>query len=254
MNRNIIIRNARANNLKNISLEIPHGKLVVVCGVSGSGKSSLIYDVIGKEGQRLFYEHFLPGSYHQNIKLGRPEADQIEGLPAVLMLNQQGNASSPRSTVGTITGLWDLLRLLFARYAHSNSVTEANRSLFSFNSPAGQCPQCKGLGVEDHIDPLLLIGDDTKTLREGASVLTTPNGYIIYSQVTMEELNKVCVAEGFSVDIPWKDLTDAQKNIVLNGSEKIKILFGKHTLESRLKWSGITAKPREKDFIKALFP
>ncbi|MGD9492085.1 MAG: ATP-binding cassette domain-containing protein [Bacteroidales bacterium] len=254
MNNTIIIRNARANNLKNISLEIPHGKLVVVCGVSGSGKSSLIYDVIGKEGQRLFYEHFLPGSYHQNIKLGRPEADQIEGLPAVLMLNQQGNASSPRSTVGTITGLWDLLRLLFARYAHSDSVAEANRSLFSFNSPAGQCPQCKGLGVEDHIDPKLLIGDDTKTLREGASVLTTPNGYIIYSQVTMEELNKVCVAEGFSVDIPWKDLTDAQKNIVLNGSEKIKILFGKHTLESRLKWSGITAKPREEGFYKGIVP
>lgn len=254
MSRNIIIRNARANNLKNISLEIPHGKLVVVCGVSGSGKSSLIYDVIGKEGRRLFYEHFLPGSYHQNIKLGRPEADQIEGLPAVLMLNQQGNASSPRSTVGTITGLWDLLRLLFARYAHSDIVSEANRSLFSFNSPAGQCPQCKGLGVEDHIDPQLLIGDSTKTLREGASVLTTPNGYIIYSQVTMDELNKVCVAEGFSVDIPWKDLSDAQKNIVLNGSEKIKILFGKHTLASRLKWSGITAKPREEGFYKGIVP
>ncbi|HBG70009.1 MAG: hypothetical protein A2W93_07625 [Bacteroidetes bacterium GWF2_43_63] len=254
MNRTITIRNARANNLKNISLEIPHGKLVVVCGVSGSGKSSLIYDVLGKEGQRLFYEHFLPGSYHQNIKLGRPEADSIEGLPAVLMLNQQGNASSPRSTVGTITGIWDLLRLLFARYTHSDSVTEANRSLFSFNSPTGQCPACKGLGVEDHIDPQLLIGDETKTLREGASVLTTPNGYIIYSQVTMEELNKVCVAEGFSVDIPWKDLTDAQKNIVLNGSEKIKILFGKHTLESRLKWSGITAKPREEGFYKGIVP
>ncbi len=254
MNRHITIRNAHANNLKNISLEIPTGKLVVVCGVSGSGKSSLLHDILGKEGQRLFHEHFLSGSQRQNFRLGRPEADSIKGLNAVIALSQQGNASSPRSTVGTITGLWDLLRLLFARFAQSKSVPEANRSLFSFNSPTGQCPQCKGLGVEDHIDPLLLIGDDSKTIREGALVLTTPNGYIIYSQVTMNELNKVCNAEGFSVDIPWRELSEEKKNIIYNGSEKIKILFGKHTLESRMKWVGITAKPREEGFYKGIVP
>jgi len=70
----------------------------------------------------------------------------------------------------------------------------------------------------------------------------------------MESLNEVCKANGFSVDIPWKDLSEEQKNIVLNGSDKIKILYGKHTLESRMKWSGIKAKPREKEFYKGILP
>jgi excinuclease ABC subunit A len=254
MDNVIRIHNARANNLKNVNLEIPLGQLIVICGISGSGKSSLVYDIIGKEGQRLFYENFIPGNYHNNINFNRAEADVIDGLPVVLVLNQHTHTNNQRSTVGTITGLWDLLRLLFARYAVSKNVDNASRSLFSFNSPIGQCPQCKGLGVEDHIDANLLVGDENNSLREGALVLTTPNGYIIYSQVTMEELNKVCEAEGFSVDMPWKNLSEDNKNVIFYGSDKIKILFGKHTLESRLKWSGITAKPREEGFYKGIIP
>ena len=81
--------------------------------------------------------------------------------------------------------------------------------MFSFNSPDGACPACRGLGVEDRIDPELLVADPGRTLRQGALALTTPNGYIIYSQVTMDVLDQVCRAHGFSVDIPWRDLTVA---------------------------------------------
>lgn len=252
--REIIIENAHENNLKDISLRIPHYQLIVVTGVSGSGKSSLVYDVLCAEGQRLFYENFI-GSRYSSTKLSRPKALRIEGLFPVITIDQNNVVRSPRSTVGTLTELYDLLRLLFARLGKSDIPDlHPYRSMFSFNLPDGYCPVCKGFGLQDHIDPLLLIADASKTIREGAFALTTPNNYIVYSQVTMDVLNEVCHAEGFSVDIPWQDLTDEQKNVVLNGSTKIKVLFGKHPLESRLKWTGITAKPREEDYYKGILP
>ena len=250
--REIIIENANENNLKNVSLHIPHYQLIVVTGVSGSGKTSLVYDVLFAEGQRLFFENFIGGRV-TSAKLTRPKASRIEGLFPVIAVNQNNVVRSPRSTVGTLTELYDYLRLLFARLGQSDIPgLHPYRSLFSFNLPDGYCPVCKGLGVQDHIDPELLIANASKSIRDGAFALTTPNNYIIYSQVTMAVLDQVCRAEGFNVDIPWQDLTEDQKNVVLNGSTKIKVLFGKHPLESRLKWTGITAKPREEDYYKGI--
>lgn len=252
--REIIVENAFENNLKNVSLRIPHYKLIVVTGISGSGKTSLVYDVLCTEGQRLFFENFI-GGRQSSTKLSNPKASRIEGLFPVISIDQNHVVRSPRSTVGTLTELYDLLRLLFARLGKTDIPgIHLHRSLFSFNMPDGYCPVCKGLGVQDHIDPELLIADASKTIREGAFALTTPNNYIVYSQVTMAVLDQVCHAEGFSVDIPWKDLTPQQKEVVLYGSDKIKVLFGKHPLESRLKWTGITAKPREEDYYKGIVP
>ncbi len=252
--REIIIENARENNLKNVSLRIPHYQLIAVTGVSGSGKTSLVYDVLCAEGQRLFYENFIGGRNFQ-AKPSPPKASAIEGLFPVIAIDQNHVVRNPRSTVGTLTELYDLLRLLFARLGKSDIPDlHLNRSLFSFNLPEGYCLVCKGLGVQDHIDPALLIADDSKTIREGAFVLTTPTPYIIYSQVTMTVLDEVCRAEGFNIDTPWRDLTADQQNVVLNGSSKIKVLFGKHPLESRLTWTGITAKPREEDYYKGILP
>jgi len=254
MQKDIHIQSAAENNLKGISLRIPHHRLVVVTGVSGSGKSSLVYDVIGREGQRLFLENFLEGHPLAGKKLRRPQA-KVSGLYPVLTVNQRAVFRSPRSTVGTLTELYDYLRLLFARLGTGpESSLKPDRSLFSFNVPSGQCPACQGLGVGDRIDPELLISDPARTLRQGALALTTPNGYIIYSQVTMEVLDQVCRSEGFSADIPWKELNKEQQRVVLFGSDKLRIPFGKHPLESRMKWSGITARPRQEGHYKGIIP
>ena len=254
---NIVIEKASENNLKNISLTIPHHQISCITGVSGSGKSSLVYDVICKESQRRYFESF--SSYARQFlgKMSRPEVERIEGLMPAISVDQKTVSRNPRSTVGTMSEIYDYLRLLFARLGKKSGQfpdIQLSRSLFSFNNPEGYCPHCKGLGIEDQIDPELLIKDPTKSLRQGALKITTPSGYTIYSQVTIDVLDKVCRSEGFHVDIPWKDLTNEQKNIIFYGSNKIKIPFGKHTLESRMKWSGITARPREEGYYKGILP
>ncbi|HRW61943.1 MAG TPA: excinuclease ABC subunit UvrA [Bacteroidales bacterium] len=253
----ISIEKASEHNLKFIDLKIPHYQITCFTGVSGSGKSSLVYDIICKESQRRYFESF--SSYARQFlgKIGRPEVEHIEGLMPAISVDQKTISRNPRSTVGIMSELYDFLRLLFARLGektNQNSDIKISRSLFSFNSPEGYCPKCKGLGVEDQIDPELLIKDPNKSLRQGALKITTPTGYTIYSQVTIDVMDQVCRSEGFNVDIPWKNLTPEQKNIILYGSNKIKIPYGKHTLESRMKWSGITAKPREEGFYKGILP
>jgi excinuclease ABC subunit A len=253
----ISIHNATENNLKSVSLDIPRNQMVVVTGVSGSGKSSLVFDVIYREAENRYLGAFSSNARQFMGKMKRPAVEKITGLSPAIAIGQDPGGTSIRSTVGTMTGIYDLLRLLFARLGtteNGNASFKINRSLFSFNTVEGACPACKGLGVEDRLDPELLISDPSKTLREGAMVITTPNGYIIYSQVTMAVLDQVCRSEGFNVDIPWKDLTDEQKHIVLFGSDKIEIPYGKHPLESRMKWSGITAKPREMGYYKGIIP
>jgi len=256
-NNFIRIGNASENNLKSVSIDIPKNKLILVTGVSGSGKSSLVYDVIYREAENRYLGSFSSYALQWMGKMRRPAVESIRGLQPAIAIDQKSLVRNPRSTAGTITGLYDMLRLLFARLGKTENAHvdfKIERSLFSFNSPAGACPVCNGLGVEDRLDPELIVADKNKSLRQGCMVITAPNGYIIYSQVTMDILDQVCHAEGFSVDIPWKDLTPEQKDIIWYGSDKIEIPYGKHTLESRMRWTGITAKPRETGYYKGILP
>ncbi|MDN3593945.1 ATP-binding cassette domain-containing protein [Zunongwangia endophytica] len=245
------IQNAYQNNLKNISLEIPENRLIVVTGLSGSGKSSLAMGVIGNEGYRYFLES-LP-AYNQQNATGIPtaEVDTIAELPPVIKVEQSKRFQSINATFGTLSELTPIFRILFARYSAEEKMS---KSLFSFNHPKGACDYCRGIGEAEYIDLEKLVGDENKTLREGAIVTTLPGGYIVYSQVTVEELNKVCEAHGFNVDIPWKDLSAEQQNVILNGSDRIQVYYGKHSLESRLRWEGFKAKPREIGYYKGILP
>ena len=159
----IRVRGARQNSLQDIDVDVPKHQLVVVTGVSGSGKSSLVFDTIAAEAQRqinstftAFAQAFLP-SY------GRPDADLIANLSAVIIVDQKRLFGGPRSTVGTITDIGDWLRMLWSRGVKP-SIGYANA--FSFNDPAGMCPECDGLGEAKVVDIDELV-DESKSLREG---------------------------------------------------------------------------------------
>jgi len=112
---NIIIKGARVNNLKNIDVEIPRNKFIVITGLSGSGKSSLAFDTLYAEGQRRYVESL--SSYARQFlgRMSKPETDYIKGIPPAIAIEQKVNTRNPRSTVGTSTEIYDYLRMLFAR-------------------------------------------------------------------------------------------------------------------------------------------
>ena len=253
MSSSIRVTGVRQNNLTGWDLELPRGALVVVTGVSGSGKSSLAYDVLFQEGQRRYLQTFSGRARRHLERLARAEVERATGLSPAVAVGQVGAVRTPRSTVGTLSELYDHLRLLFARVGVGGP-QPVSAGLFSFNGAQGACPQCRGLGLQDDVDPALLVADGSRTLRQGALVPTTPNGYIVYSQVTVDVLDQVCRAHGFDVDTPWDELSEAQQGVVMHGSRALKVPFGKHPLESRLRWKGITARPRQEGFYRGLVP
>ncbi len=154
--------NAHQNNLKNIDLEIPENRLIVITGLSGSGKSSLAMDVIANEGYRYFLES-LPAYSQQNAQLiPTAEVDDIEALPPVIKVEQSKRFQSINTTFGTLSELAAIFRIIFARYSADETMS---KSLFSFNHPKGACETCRGIGEAEYIDLNKLVGDENKTLR-----------------------------------------------------------------------------------------
>lgn len=157
MNDMISIIGATQNNLKHVSVKIPKKKITVFTGVSGSGKSSLCLDTIAAESRRELNETF-PSFVQQYLpKYGRPEVERIENLPVTILIDQKKPAANTRSTVGTYTDIYTMLRLLFSRVGkpfvgYSDS--------FSFNHPSGQCPRCEGLGTVTELDIHKLVDFD----------------------------------------------------------------------------------------------
>lgn len=173
--RKIIITGARQNNLKNVSLEIPKNKITVFTGVSGSGKSSLVFETIGAEAQRQINE--TQNSFVRNrlAHIGVADVDKIEHLNVPVIINQKRLGGNSRSTVGTATDVYASLRLLFSRMGKP-FVGYSN--VFSFNNPQGMCLRCEGLGYINTIDIERLF-DMNKSLNEGAILFPTfqPGGY-----------------------------------------------------------------------------
>lgn len=161
----IIVENAHTNNLKNVSINIPKHKIVVFSGVSGSGKSSLLFDTIYTEAQRQLIETFSSFARARLPKLSRPDVDEIKNLSTPIVIDQNKMGSNLRSTVGTATELATYIRLLYSRIGQPfiNQPSFA----FSFNHPEGMCQCCHGLGKVVHIDEDSFL-DREKSLREGA--------------------------------------------------------------------------------------
>lgn len=167
MERNsIIIKNAHTHNLKNINVDIPKHKLVVFTGVSGSGKSSLLFDTVYVEAQRQLIETFSTFARARLPKLSRPDVDDIQNLSTAIVIDQKRMGNNLRSTVGTATEINTYLRLLFSRVGQPFI---GPSFLLSFNHPEGMCPHCHGLGKQIQVDVDLLL-DKEKSIYEGAIV------------------------------------------------------------------------------------
>lgn len=161
--RNINIEGLRENNLKNISLSIPKNKIVVFTGISGSGKSSILFDTIGVESQRQLYELFPLFVRNRLPKFERPKVDLIENITPAVIIDQKLIQGNSRSTVGTITDINPLIRLFFSRVA---SPVVGPASIYSFNHPKGMCDVCSGIGKELSLDQKKFF-DMNKSLNEG---------------------------------------------------------------------------------------
>jgi excinuclease UvrABC ATPase subunit len=160
----IEIRGARENNLKNVSLRIPKRKITIFTGVSGSGKSSIVFDTIATESQRLLNENFSMFVRNFLPKYSQPDADAIENLSMSIVVDQKRMGGGSHSTVGTITDINTILRLMFSRIGQPH-VGPSN--VFGFNDPQGMCPNCNGLGRKLDVD-LDKFLDNSKSLNEGA--------------------------------------------------------------------------------------
>ncbi len=248
------VRGAREHNLRGVDVRLPLGHWIAVVGPSGSGKTSLVFDTVVREGQRRFLGSLSARARHFYGKLGWADVDEVCGLPAAIAVGQHTATDSVRSTVGTLSGGLDILRLLYARQAIDPGGVALQRSHFSFNTPQGACEACQGVGIADRVDPELLVADPTQTIRGGALRPTLKNGYTVYSQVTVDVLDHICKAHGFNVDTPWQELSDAQQRVIFFGTKALKVPFGKHSIESRMRWEGITARPREEGYYPGLIP
>jgi excinuclease UvrABC ATPase subunit len=159
----IEIRGARENNLRDVSLDIPRRRITVFTGVSGSGKSSIVFDTIGAEAQRQLNDSYSLFQASRLPRYGQPDVDSIANLSTPIIVTQQRIGGNPRSTVGTITDIYALLRLLFSRLGQPHA---GYSNAFSFNDPEGMCPDCDGLGVRRALDHDKFF-DLGKSLNEG---------------------------------------------------------------------------------------
>ncbi len=206
MNDKIIIKGLHQNNLKNISLEIPKNKIVVFTGVSGSGKSSIVFDTIAAESQRQMNETYSAYVRGRLPKYEKPHVDFIDNLTASVIIDQSRLGGNARSTVGTISDMYSTLRLLFSRISEPKI---GPASFFSFNNPNGMCPKCMGIGKIMDLDIMKAI-DVEKSWNEGmVSLPAFGPGNWYFRQYT---------SSGFwDLDKKFKDYTEEEKNLLLYG-------------------------------------
>ena len=241
--KNIIVRGARVHNLKNIDVDIPLGKLVAIAGVSGSGKSSLALGTLYAEGSRRYLEALSTYTRRRITQAGKADVEEIRHVPAALALHQRPGIPGVRSTFGTASELLNSLRLLFSRLGShtcpNGHLCPPNMDValmlptkcpvcgeefygpgaeaMAFNSE-GACPHCSGTGIVRTVDEASLVPDESLSIAEGA---------VAPWQTLMWSLMKDIAKEmGVRIDVPFRDLTPEEKDIVFHGpAEKKHILY-----------------------------
>lgn len=240
----ILIRGAKVHNLKNIDVDIPLGKIVGVAGVSGSGKSSLAMGVLYAEGSRRYLEALSTYTRRRMTQASKASVDEVLYVPAALALHQRPGIPGIRSTFGTGTELLNSLRLMYSRlsnhrcpnghYLKPSLAVAAGKELvcsecgvhfyapsaeeLAFNSQ-GACQKCGGTGIVHTVDMASLVPDDSLTIDDGA---VAPWNSLMWSLMT-----DVCREMGVRTDVPFRDLTEQEKDIVYHGPAVKKHLFYK---------------------------
>jgi excinuclease ABC subunit A len=208
------VRGAREHNLKNFDVQIPRDALVVFTGVSGSGKSSLAFGTLYAEAQRRYLESVAPYARRLFDQMGVPEVDSIDGLPPAVALQQQRGAPTTRSSVGSVSTLSNLLRMLYSRagtYPPRQPHLEAES--FSTNTPEGACPQCHGLGRIYDVTERSMVPDDSLTIRQRA-IASWPTAW------QGQNLRDILVSLGYNVDRPWRELPKKDRDWILYTDEQ----------------------------------
>src|SRR6476620_9199766 len=203
------VRGAREHNLKNVDVDIPRDALVVFTGVSGSGKSSLAFGTLYAEAQRRYLESVSPYARRLFHQMPVPVVDSIDGLPPAVALQQQRGGTSTRSSVGSVTTLSNLLRMLYSRAGHyprGQSIIYAEG--FSPNTAEGACPQCHGLGRVYEVTEKSMVPDDSLTIRERA-VAAWPTAW------QGQNLRDILTTLGHDVDVPWRSLPKKTRDWIL---------------------------------------
>jgi excinuclease ABC subunit A len=208
------VRGAREHNLKNVDVDIPRNAIVVFSGISGSGKSSLAFGTLYAEAQRRYFESVAPYARRLIDQVGVADVDSIDGLPPAVALQQQRGTPGSRSSVGSVTTLSSLIRLLYSRagsYPAKQPMLYAED--FSPNTPQGACPICHGLGHLYDVTEQSMVPDPTLTIRERA-IAAWPSAW------QGQNLRDILVTLGYDVDTPWQKLPKRDRQWILFTDEQ----------------------------------
>ena len=212
------VRGAREHNLRHVDVDIPRDAMVAFTGVSGSGKSSLAFGTLYAEAQRRYFESVAPYARRLLHQVGAPHVDEITGLPPAVALQQRRSAATPRSSVGTITTLSNLLRMLYSRGGdHPAGTDRLPAEAFSPNTAAGACPHCHGLGVVHDVTEELLVPDPSLSIRDGA-VAAWPGAW------QGANLRSIVSGLGIDIDRPWRRLPKKTRDWLLFTDEQPSVL------------------------------
>ncbi|WP_439517220.1 excinuclease ABC subunit A [Hydrogenophaga sp.] len=210
----IRVRGAREHNLKDVDVDVPRNALVVFTGISGSGKSSLAFGTLFAEAQRRYFDSVSPYARRLIDQVGVPDVDSIDGLPPAVALQQARGSAGSRSTLGSVSMMSNLLRMLYSRagrYPRGMPILHAED--FSPHTPQGACPTCQGLGFVYDVTEKAMVPDDTLSIRERAVAAWPPAWH-------GQNLRDILVTLGYDVDKPWRDLPRKDRDWILFTDEQ----------------------------------